>query len=159
MVTDLNPPAVLILRARGGSDAALGELLELYRSYLHLLAEMQISRRLKTKVDASDVVQEAFLRVQAGFADFVGNSEGELVVWLRRILARRWPIKCGDSVGQPSGPRRWSAACTTTSTNLRSVCSRPSTAPVPRPANGPHGARKRCWWQMPSGDCPVIIAR
>lgn len=78
----------LISRARVGSDAALGTLFQVYRGYLHLLAEMQISHRLQGKIDPSDAVQEAFLRIKAGFGEFRGNSEGELVVWLRRILAR-----------------------------------------------------------------------
>jgi RNA polymerase sigma-70 factor (ECF subfamily) len=78
----------LISRARVGSDAAFGILFQVYRGYLHLLAEMQISQQLQGKIDASDAVQEAFLRIRAGFGEFRGSSEGELVVWLRRILAR-----------------------------------------------------------------------
>jgi RNA polymerase sigma-70 factor (ECF subfamily) len=81
-------PATLIARARVGSDAAFGALFQVYHGYLHLLAEMQISRRLQGKLDASDVIQEAFLRIKAGFPEFHGNTEGELLVWLRRILAR-----------------------------------------------------------------------
>lgn len=77
----------LISRARQGSDGAKGSLFSLYRDYLHLLAEMQISQRLQGKLGASDVVQEAFLRIRNGFDTFRGNSEAELVVWLRRILA------------------------------------------------------------------------
>jgi RNA polymerase sigma-70 factor (ECF subfamily) len=61
--------------------------LELYRHYLALLARMQIGRRLQGKVDASDLVQETFLKAHRGFAQFRGSSEGELVSWLRQILA------------------------------------------------------------------------
>ena len=81
-------PTTLISRARLGSDAAFGSLFRVYQSYLHLLAEIQISERMQAKLDASDVVQEAFLRIQAGFGGFRGESEEELVVWLRQILAR-----------------------------------------------------------------------
>lgn len=88
-MTENSPPLTsLIPRARAGSDAALGSLFQIYRGYLQLLAQMQISQRLQGKLDASDVVQEAFLRIKAGFGEFRGDSEGELVVWLRRILAR-----------------------------------------------------------------------
>jgi len=82
------PMATLIPRAREGSEASLGTLFEAYRGYLHLLVQMRISSRLKAKLDPSDVVQETFLHVKAGFGGFRGNSEGELVMWLRRILAR-----------------------------------------------------------------------
>jgi hypothetical protein len=39
----------------------VGRLLELYRNYLRLLAQVEIGRRLQAKVDASDLVQGAML--------------------------------------------------------------------------------------------------
>jgi RNA polymerase sigma-70 factor (ECF subfamily) len=68
---------------------ALGELLELYRGYLALLARLQVGRRLQGKVDASDVVQETFLDAYRHFPQFLGTTEAELVGWLRQILAGR----------------------------------------------------------------------
>ena len=79
----------LLLEARTGDTATLGRLLELYRRYLALLARVQIGQRLQGKVDASDVVQETFLEAHRGFARFRGSSEGELLCWLRQILAAR----------------------------------------------------------------------
>lgn len=76
----------LLQLARGGDGPALGQLLELHRNYLALLARLQIGRRLQGKVDASDVVQEAFLKAQRNFGQFRGKTEGELVSWLRQIL-------------------------------------------------------------------------
>jgi RNA polymerase sigma-70 factor (ECF subfamily) len=80
-------PEDLLHRAKGGDDPALGQLLELYRNYLTLLARLQIGRRLRGKVDAADLVQETFLKAHRDFARFRGGSEAELVCWLRRILA------------------------------------------------------------------------
>ena len=65
----------------------LGALLDLYRNYLKLLARVQIDRRLGRKVDASDVVQETFLKVHRFFGEFRGQTEAELIAWLRQILA------------------------------------------------------------------------
>jgi len=79
----------LLVEARTGDTATLGRLLELYRRYLALLARVQIGQRLQGKVDASDVVQETFLEAHRGFAGFRGSSEGELLCWLRQILAAR----------------------------------------------------------------------
>jgi RNA polymerase sigma-70 factor (ECF subfamily) len=79
----------LLDEARCGSADALGRLLELYRNYLTLLARTQIQRNLQAKADASDLVQEAFVEAQRGFGNFEGESEGELMQWLRSILARR----------------------------------------------------------------------
>jgi RNA polymerase sigma-70 factor, ECF subfamily len=73
--------------ARAGDGLALGRLLELYRGYLTLLARLQISRRLQGKVDAADLVQETFLCAHRAWPQFQGTSEGELVGWLRQILA------------------------------------------------------------------------
>jgi RNA polymerase sigma-70 factor (ECF subfamily) len=80
-------PEQLLMLARAGSAQALGELLELYRSYLTLLARLQIGRRLQAKVDPADVVQETFLKAYRCFGQFRGMAEGELVSWLRQILA------------------------------------------------------------------------
>ena len=86
VAADSDPQRLLSL-AQAGSGPALGQLLEGYRAYLTLLARLQISRRLQSKVDASDVVQEAFLEAHTHFDRFQGSSEGELVSWLRHILA------------------------------------------------------------------------
>src|SRR5258707_528940 len=79
-------PDELLHRARCGNGAALGQLLELYRNYLKLLARLQIDRQIQGKVGASDVVQETFLEAHRDFAQFRGTTESELVAWLRQIL-------------------------------------------------------------------------
>jgi RNA polymerase sigma-70 factor (ECF subfamily) len=61
--------------------------LDRYRSYLHLLASMQLDRRLRGKLDASDVVQQTLLQAHRAQAQFRGDSPGQLAAWLRQILA------------------------------------------------------------------------
>jgi len=82
-------PEQLLARARREGGPALGELLELYRHYLYLLALAQIGWRLQSRLDASDVVQETFLAAHRDFARFRGMTEAELVAWLRQVLAAR----------------------------------------------------------------------
>jgi RNA polymerase sigma-70 factor (ECF subfamily) len=82
-------PEQLLSVARTGDGVALGQLLEMYRGYLALLARLQIGRRLQGKADASDLVQETFLQAHQNFAQFRGASEGDLMQWLRQILASR----------------------------------------------------------------------
>jgi RNA polymerase sigma-70 factor, ECF subfamily len=82
-------PVELLQAARTGDRQALGRLVELYRNYLRLLARLQVGRRLRGKADPSDIVQEAFLAAQRTFAEFRGTTEGELVDWLRQILASK----------------------------------------------------------------------
>jgi RNA polymerase sigma-70 factor (ECF subfamily) len=80
-------PEDLLRQAREENGPALGQLLELYRGYLALLARLQIGRRLQSKVDAADLVQETFLEAHCHFAQFQGTTEAEFVGWLRQILA------------------------------------------------------------------------
>jgi RNA polymerase sigma-70 factor (ECF subfamily) len=77
----------LIRVARAGDHHAIGQLLNLYRDYLKLLARVHVSRRLRRKVNASDVVQDLMLQAHQAFPRFRGNTEGELLAWLRQILA------------------------------------------------------------------------
>ena len=84
---DSDPQRLLAL-ARAGDAGARGRLFELYADYLTLLAAVQLGRRLRGKVDASDVVQDTFLEAHRDFAQFRGATEGELTAWLRQILAR-----------------------------------------------------------------------
>lgn len=79
----------LIRRARSGESGALGELLELYRSYVQLIARFQFDRRLRSKLSESDLVQETFLTAKKGISGFSGTSEAEFIAWLRRILVSR----------------------------------------------------------------------
>jgi RNA polymerase sigma-70 factor (ECF subfamily) len=51
------------------------------------MARLQLDRRLQSKVDPGDVVQETFLEAARDFAQFQGNSEPELAAWLRQVLA------------------------------------------------------------------------
>jgi RNA polymerase sigma-70 factor (ECF subfamily) len=42
---------------------------------------------MRTKVDASDLVQQTMLEAHRGFHEFRGESEGEWLAWLRQILS------------------------------------------------------------------------
>lgn len=79
----------LIARARAGDTSAVGKLLDSYRNYLALMARVQIGNRLQARADASDVVQDTLFAACTRFTQFRGDSEAELVAWLRRILASK----------------------------------------------------------------------
>ena len=70
------------------SPEHVGSLLELYRNYLNLLAQIQINRKVRVRVDASDIVQDTLLEANRAFSTFRGTTEGELTCWLRKILIR-----------------------------------------------------------------------
>jgi RNA polymerase sigma-70 factor (ECF subfamily) len=72
--------------ARHGNNEALGQMLQLYRNYLTILATTQLDRRLRRRVNPSDLVQDAMLAAHCDFGQFRGGTERELLAWLRQIL-------------------------------------------------------------------------
>lgn len=76
----------LLSAAKAGDAEALGQLLEVYRGYLRLLAETQIRGKLQARFGTSDVLQDTFLSAHRCFGRFRGRSEPEFRGWLRKIL-------------------------------------------------------------------------
>ncbi len=76
----------LLTQARSGDDGAKEALFTRCRSYVNIVARTQVEGWMRAKVDASDLVQQTMLEVHRGFQDFRGESEGEWLAWLRRIL-------------------------------------------------------------------------
>jgi RNA polymerase sigma-70 factor (ECF subfamily) len=72
--------------ARAGCSEALGQALEACRRYLLLVAERDLDPALRAKGGASDLVQQTFLEAQRDFAHFHGDSEAELLAWLKHLL-------------------------------------------------------------------------
>ena len=64
-----------------------GEALEPFRNYLQVLAELHLDRRLRGKLDPSDIVQQTMLRAYSAFGEVRAQETEVLTAWLRRILA------------------------------------------------------------------------
>jgi RNA polymerase sigma-70 factor (ECF subfamily) len=77
----------LIRRCRAGEVPAREQLFARYQHYLYVLAQAQLGRRLRAKCAPSDLVQQTLLEAHRDFGGFQGEHEGELLAWLRRILA------------------------------------------------------------------------
>jgi RNA polymerase sigma-70 factor (ECF subfamily) len=60
---------------------------ERYRDYLHLLARLNLPRRLHGRLSASDLAHDTILKAHKKREQFRGQSEAEYRGWLRRILA------------------------------------------------------------------------
>lgn len=59
-----------------------------FRSYLRLLAEIELSPQLRVKEDASDIVQQTLLEAHRDLAAYRGQTQAELKGWLKTILHR-----------------------------------------------------------------------
>ena len=73
-------------RARQGDDQAVGQMLELCRDYLLLIANQDLDTDVRRKMAVSDVVQESMLNAQAHIDRFEGSTRQEFLAWLRGIL-------------------------------------------------------------------------
>jgi RNA polymerase sigma-70 factor (ECF subfamily) len=80
--------------------------LEQYRGYLRVLAEIELGRRWRTKVDPSDIVQQSLLEAHQDRAALKGRTDAELAAWLRTILARNLLNTARDLTAQKRDIRR-----------------------------------------------------
>jgi RNA polymerase sigma-70 factor (ECF subfamily) len=73
--------------AMARSGDAQGKPLEEFRSYLRLLARLQLDPALRGKLDPSDVVQQTLLQAHQNQDQFRGQTDAEKAAWLRAIMA------------------------------------------------------------------------
>jgi RNA polymerase sigma-70 factor (ECF subfamily) len=88
----VHPPGNVVFfwkrRSLTDHDPRRAATLEPFRKYLTVLAELHLDRRLRGKVDPSDVVQQTLLRAYSALAEVRDPQPEVLAAWLRRILAR-----------------------------------------------------------------------
>ena len=61
----------LLRRAGNGDTSALGQLLDSHRARLRRMVKLRLDTRLQGRIDASDVLQEAYLEVAQRLAEYV----------------------------------------------------------------------------------------
>jgi RNA polymerase sigma-70 factor (ECF subfamily) len=88
-MTDPAAVEALALRLRAGDPAAAGELFAEFRERLKKVVKLRLDRRLQGRLDASDVLQEAFLDVQRKAADFANKPDLPVYLWLRLVTSER----------------------------------------------------------------------
>ena len=62
--------------------------LEQFRSYLRVLARMNLDKQLSPKMDPSDIVQQTMLQAHQARDQFRGENDAQRAAWLRQILTR-----------------------------------------------------------------------
>ncbi len=78
-----------IERARAGDREALSTLLARHRDRLRRMVEIRLDTRLQGRLDASDVVQEAFVDVAERLDDYIRDPKLPLFLWLRLVVGER----------------------------------------------------------------------
>jgi RNA polymerase sigma-70 factor (ECF subfamily) len=85
------PPAAqaLMARAAAGDVAAWGVLLTGHQDRLWRMIAFRIDPRLRGRVDALDVIQDAFVEAFTHRSDYFRSPAGPLFLWLRTIVINK----------------------------------------------------------------------
>ena len=76
----------MFARAAGGDVDAWGALLERNQARLQSVISFRLDPRLRGRLDAADVMQDAFIAATARRAEFFGQSSQSLFLWLRWMV-------------------------------------------------------------------------
>ena len=84
-----NELADLMARVAGDDPAAVGELFYFHRERLRQFIRLRLDHRLQGRLDASDVLQEAFLEYAKALPEYVKQPDAPFYLWLRCITGRK----------------------------------------------------------------------
>jgi RNA polymerase sigma-70 factor (ECF subfamily) len=76
-------------RLRCGDPRILAELFDRHRERLRRMVEIRMDPRLRARLDASDVLQEAFLDVARDLPAYLADARLSPLLWLRLHVGRR----------------------------------------------------------------------
>jgi RNA polymerase sigma-70 factor, ECF subfamily len=79
----------LIERAKQGDSTAAGEALVRHRDRLRRMVEARLDRRVRGRVDASDVLQDGFADAVVKFPNYLADPKIPLFLWLRLVVGER----------------------------------------------------------------------
>jgi RNA polymerase sigma-70 factor (ECF subfamily) len=79
----------LLEEVRAGGPAALNRLLARHRPYLQQLVELRLDPKLRARVDASDVVQDAQLEAVRRLPAYLAQQPMPFRLWLRQLACDR----------------------------------------------------------------------
>jgi RNA polymerase sigma-70 factor, ECF subfamily len=79
----------LLRRARAGDGGALNDIFSRHRDRLCRMVDMRLDRRVQARIDASDVVQDAYLDVVNRLEDYLQDPHLPLFLWLRLVVGER----------------------------------------------------------------------
>ncbi|MEM7164741.1 MAG: sigma-70 family RNA polymerase sigma factor [Planctomycetota bacterium] len=71
------------------TSEGLGRFLEQNRARLRRMVELRLDRRVRGRVDASDVLQEAFIEVSTRVPQYLEKPDVPFYVWVRFITAQK----------------------------------------------------------------------
>src|SRR4051795_12507200 len=79
----------LLDAARNGDEAALAVLVDRHRERLERMVRLRMDRRLQGRIDAADVVQDAYLTARRKFSQYSAESRLPFFLWLRLEVGQK----------------------------------------------------------------------
>src|SRR5215471_4293247 len=79
----------LLDAARNGDEGALAALVERHRDRLERMVGLRMDRRLQGRVDAADVIQEAYLALRGKFPQYSAEPRLPFFLWLRLEVGQK----------------------------------------------------------------------
>src|SRR5687767_5947777 len=91
MVEEPPETVALLARAAAGDGAAWGELLTAHQERLRRMVAFRMDPRLRGRVDAADIVQDAFVAASADRGAYFGTPAPvpPLFLWLRGVVSNK----------------------------------------------------------------------
>jgi RNA polymerase sigma-70 factor (subfamily 1) len=128
-----------------------------FRSYLLLLARMQLETGPRNRIDPSDIVQQTLLEAHAHLDQFSGDDSA-LAAWLRQALTNNLRDAWRALKRDKRDVRREQSleeAVEHSSVRLAGILAAPHSSPASRPC----ATRTWCGWPTLSSSCPTCNAR
>lgn len=79
----------LLQEIKAGDSSAINRLLERHREALRRMVDMRLDPKIRQRVDASDVVQEAMMEANRRMSKFLENPGMPFHLWIRQIATDR----------------------------------------------------------------------
>jgi len=79
----------LVALAKEGDQHAIEQLCRIYGERVRRIIRLRIDRKLRSKLDSVDVVQDALILAMGGLKDFTYKNEGDFLRWLSKIAENK----------------------------------------------------------------------
>ena len=79
----------LVTLAKEGDKLAIEQLCGIYGERVRRIIRLRIDRKLRSKIDSVDVVQDALILAMGGLKDFTYKNEGDFLRWLSKIAENK----------------------------------------------------------------------
>lgn len=89
LVDNSSDTVELLERVRAGDAEALNTIFARHRDRLCRMVQLRLDGRLQARLDASDVIQDAFVEITQRLEEYLQNPRAPFFLWLRLVVGER----------------------------------------------------------------------